>query len=374
MTKTVQDIIEAMEKLAPLHLAEAWDNPGLMVGHKEQELKGIMTTLDVTLACVERAIELSCNMIVSHHPFIFKGIKKLKLDETQGRMIELLIKHDIAVYSAHTNLDIAEGGLNDMLAKRLGLKDITGLAERGSQSFYKLACFVPKGHSEAVRQAIAKAGAGRLGNYEACSFTSTGEGRFFPLEGANPYIGKVDALEIVEEECIEAILPQYALSKVLSAMVEAHPYEEPAYEVLPLERPKFPYHLGRIGSLEETMDGLSFAQYVQGCLPKAVVRFAGKKDQSVKRVALCSGAASEFLQVAKAKGADAYITGDMKYHEAQLALEMGIFAIDAGHFGTEEFVKDGLKDYLLNYMAQKQWPKCEVYTFEEQEDFFTYLP
>lgn len=366
----LEKIIQCMEELAPLHLAEEWDNCGLMLGHKEMEVQGIVTTLDVTPECVDWVIAQGCNVIVSHHPLFFKGIKRLLLDSYQGKLIEKLIKHDIAVYSAHTNLDIAEGGLNDMLAKVLGLHNVRGLKKTRDELFYKLVCYVPVEASEQIRQALAKVGAGRLGDYEACSFSVEGTGRFLPLHSANPHIGKIGSLERVNEERIEVLVSEHILAKTIDTLLSVHPYEEPAYEAIPLTLPKKSYYLGRIGSLAGKMSGEEFIIHVQKCLPQTKVRYAGIVPEVVEQVALCSGAASDFMSDAQQKGADVYLTGDVKYHEAQQAKDMEFFVIDAGHFGTEELVAGELRDYLQTAVGAAS---VSILAYMEQDDYFSYI-
>lgn len=363
----VKDIIHLMERLAPLHYAESWDNVGLMVGSKQREVRNIITTLDVTPEVIDYAIRQNAQMIISHHPFIFKGLTSLNLDTTQGRMIEQLIKHDIVVYSAHTNLDIADGGLNDMLAARLGLAEVQGFVPTGADAVYTLTTYVPVDAADAVRYAMASAGAGSIGNYESCSFTTSGEGRFKGNDESNPVVGQRGALEVVSEEAIHVIVDRAKLSQVVQAMKEAHPYEEVAYEVVELKEPSRKRALGRVGKLPEAMSFNEFRDYVQEALPQGNLRFGGVKKESIKTIALCSGGGASFIK--QAATYDAYITGDVKYHDAQLAKELGLLIVDAGHFGTEEVVATGLRDYLQAEIECRTWD-AQVVAFEDQSDFF----
>lgn len=368
---TVNDIIKTIETLAPKHYAESWDNVGLMVGTVGGIVNKVITTLDITPEVIDFAIHEKAQLIISHHPFIFKGLKSINLDSAQGSMIERLIKHDIAVYSAHTNLDIADGGLNDMLARRLGLQDIRGFVPLGSDMMYKITTFVPESSADAVRSAMAEAGAGRIGNYDCCSFSYVGEGRFKGNANANPTIGNIGALEVVQEVAVQVIVEEKMLSQVLMAMKEVHPYEEVAYDVVALAEPRCGRTLGRVGILPEAMDVDVFCDYVQECLPHSQLRFGGVKKELIKTIALCSGAGASFLK--QATVADAYITGDVKYHDAQLAKELGVFIVDAGHFGTEEIVADGLAQYLLEQAELQAW-NIQILPFHEQEDFFFTVP
>ena len=367
MMVTAKQIIESMEQWAPLHYAESWDNVGLMVGSKQRNIFKIITTLDITPEVVEYAIAEQAQMIISHHPFIFKGLKSLNLDSPQGTLIERLIKNDIVVYSAHTNLDITQGGLNDMLANRLGLIHVKGFVPTGQDVLYKITTFVPTDAADVVREAMANAGAGRIGNYEACSFSFAGEGRFKGNDESNPVIGEVGSMTMVPEIAVNVIVDDCHKQAVIDAMKLVHPYEEVAYEVVNLQEPNIGRTLGRIGELPETMDFESFREYLQESLPYANLRFGGLKKDNIKTVALCSGGGAEFIR--NAVMADAYITGDVKYHDAQLAKELGLLVVDAGHFGTEEIVADGIRDYLLDQSARCHW-NVIVQSFEKQIDFF----
>ena len=367
MMVTAKQIIESMEQWAPLHYAESWDNVGLMVGSKQRNISKIITTLDITPEVVEYAIAEQAQMIISHHPFIFKGLKSLNLDSPQGSLIERIIKNDMVVYSAHTNLDITQGGLNDMLADRLGLIHVKGFVPTGQDVLYKITTFVPTDAADAVREAMANAGAGRIGNYEACSFSFSGEGRFKGNDESNPVIGEIGAMTMVPEIAVNVIVDGAYKQAVINAMKEAHPYEEVAYEVFTLHEPTIGRTLGRIGELPETMDFESFREYLQESLPYATLRFGGLKKDSIKTVALCSGGGAGFIK--HAAKADVYVTGDVKYHDAQLAKELGLLVVDAGHFGTEEIVANGIRDYLRDQSDKGEWG-IAVQSFENQADFF----
>lgn len=363
---TVQQVITLMEQLAPRSYAESWDNVGLMIGDRNAIVTGVLTTLDVTEEAISYAIEHDCNLIVSHHPLIFKGLKQLSCDTAQGRMINQLIQHNIAVYSAHTNLDIAPGGLNDMLAEQLGLIDVKGFIKTGEDALYKITTFVPENAADAVRMEMGNAGAGRIGNYEYCSFSAHGEGRFVGNDDSHPVVGEAGSMTVVPEVQINALVDGIHLQHVIEAMKDAHPYEEAAYEVLSLVEPKgATQYLGRIGRLPNALNLDTFREWVQEALPEANIRFAGVAPQEIQSIALCSGAGAEFIKDAARLRVDAYVTGDVKYHDAQLAKELGLLVVDAGHFGTESIVASGLRDYLLSKDLS-----VPVKAFTEQNDFF----
>lgn len=375
----VQTILNSLEKRVPRHLAESWDNVGLMVGRRNMDVTGILTVLDVTEAAIDEAIAKQCNLIISHHPLIFKGLKQVTSDSALGRMVEKLIKHDIAVYSAHTNLDVAPGGLNDLAASQLGLRDVSGLETVSSEGLCKLACFVPDTHTEAVLKAMGDAGAGHIGNYSHCGFYSEGTGTFLPLDGAHPFIGEVGQIEQVKEHRVETVVPDALLSTVLRAMKDAHPYEEVAYDVYSLKEPAIVNTIGRQGVLEQPVNLKSFMALVEGAFPRGHVRYGGARVEKIKKIALCTGSGAEFIKVAAKNGADAYVTGDVKYHDMQLAKELGIVVADVGHFGTEIGAAKLLADMVnegLAHMANEGQADADqtvpVLVGESQEDFFFY--
>lgn len=363
----VKDIIEAIESQAPVSLQENWDNCGLQVGGRNQPVQKVLTALDVTREVLDEAISLGADMIVSHHPLIFKGLKSIDMDTHLGHMIHSALQHSIAIYSAHTNLDITEGGLNDVVAQQLGLENIVGLVETKRDSYYKLAVFTPPSHSEQVRRALGDAGAGQLGQYSHCSFSVLGTGRFYPLEGAHPYVGAVGSIEEVLEDRIEVLVPDTKLHQVLQVMKAVHPYEEVAYDIIPLTLDQGGHYLGRMGHLQRAMPLQEWIDSLGTIFPYSSLRFGGAKPKEIHTIALCTGSGAEFISVAAKRGADVYITGDVKYHDMQLAKELGILVVDAGHYGTEAISQTILKDYI---MSQYRSDEVEVIESKTQADFF----
>ena len=234
----IRKIMQALEEWAPPKLAEDWDNVGLLVGDPETEVTGILTALDVTKENICYAKEHGINLIVAHHPILFKPLKQLVAGDPVADLVRLLVQNDIACYAAHTNLDIATAGVNDLLAEQIGLVDVKGLVPTHNEPFYKVAVFTPQTHADAVRAAMGDHGAGALGDYSHCTFSTQGQGRFLPLAGAQPFLGNPGQMETVEEERVEAIVSAHDLNTVIRAMLDAHPYEEVAYDVYPLERPR----------------------------------------------------------------------------------------------------------------------------------------
>lgn len=355
MSTTVGEIVRVLKQWAPLSLKESWDNPGFLIGNPHELVENVMVTLDVMMGTVDYAVAHNVNLIVSHHPVIFDGLKTLRTDTYDGEMYQKLLAHHISVYSAHTNLDSADGGVNDVLAQLLGLQHLTGLIPVQEDSLYKLTVYVPASHGDAVRQALAQSGAGYIGNYSDCSFTAAGEGRFKPHEGTHPFIGTIGTVETTPEERIETIVPQSLLSQVLQAMLAAHPYEEPAYDIYPLANKGHQYAMGRVGDWPTPEPAGIVMQKIKRLLNRTVLPYAGDADTIVSKVALLGGGGAGFMKQAKAAGAQLYLTGDLKYHDAQEAIKLGLVVADGGHFGTESPVVGSLCSRLEEANRKHQW-------------------
>lgn len=333
----IGQIMSWIEEMAPRHLAADWDNVGLMLGDPAAEVEKVLMALDCSQEVVEEAIQLGAGMIITHHPLLFKPLKNLRYDTPTGRLIRPLLQNNIAVYSAHTNLDAAAAGINATLAERLDLQSVQVLEQGWQEQYYKLAVFVPEGHEDNVRNAMAAAGAGHIGNYSHCTFQVAGTGTFLPLEGTNPYLGQVGQLERASEYRLETICPGSRLKDVLTAMLKAHPYEEVAYDIYLLQNQGPALGLGRIGLLPKPLTLQELAARVKEAVPAARVRLGGDRDRLLKTVALCSGAGASLATKARHLGAEVLISGDIKYHEARDMLQMGLSFIDAGHYATEAF-------------------------------------
>jgi len=357
-----RDIVEILERLAPVKLAEPWDNVGLLIGDMNQEIKNIMVTLDITSQVAQEAAERKADMIISHHPFIFKPLKRITEDDYTGSVVRMLIRNNISVYAAHTNLDIAWGGLNDALAKRFGLNKVTPLHTISSQSYKKLVVFVPKGYEDVVREAMSREGAGWIGNYSDCTFMASGIGTYKPLEGTNPFSGTVGKLEKAEEIRIETIVSSEKLGKVVRSMLNAHPYEEVAYDIYPLELKGEETGIGRVGLLKEAVTLEQLIKNIKKELGISYLRYVGDKEKEIKKIAICSGSGAEYIPDCVRQKVDVYITGDIKYHDAQSAEHAGLCLIDAGHFETEHIVGSLLADYLSGIL-----PEGSVHVFCSQK-------
>lgn len=340
-----KDIFRIMEKLASDRLSYDWDNVGLQIGSAAQSVKRVMVTLDVLENVVDEAIDQQVNLIISHHPLLFQPMKQINFDTPKGRVIQKLIQNNITVYASHTNLDIADGGVNDILCKKLGITNTTNLVQTQNEKLYKVVIFVPKSHRRSVMDAMSKAGAGHIGNYSHCTFQTEGQGTFKPLEGTNPYIGSQDELEFVDEVKIESIVEAGILDKVVNSMVDAHPYEEAAYDIFPLANEGREYGLGRIGTIQKQMTVKDVCNHVKKVLDLDTLRVTGDLDKEIKTIAVLGGSGEKYWQSALEKGADVYITGDMTFHAAQDAWQNGLVIIDPGHY-SEYIMKHAVKEYL----------------------------
>jgi dinuclear metal center YbgI/SA1388 family protein len=349
------EIIELFEQFSPKKYAAMEGDPiGLQIGNLQKPISSVLVALDVTEEVVEEAINDGVGLIIAHHPLIFRPLKKIDTTKPNGRVIEKLIKHDIAVYAAHTNLDVAKGGVNDLLAEALQLKNTEVLVPTFEIDVIKLVVYVPKEAEERVRVALGNAGAGSIGNYSHCTFTAEGMGQFLPGEHTNPTIGSQGKLESVTEVRIETIFPENLQTKVLSAMIKAHPYEEPAYDIYHLDNQRETLGLGRIGTLEEEMSLEQFAQHVKHTLDVPAVRIVGERNSIVKKVAVLGGDGNKYFTTAKYKGADVYVTGDMYYHTAHDAMAIGLNIVDPGH-NIEKVMKKGVTDVMKKRCHEKKY-------------------
>lgn len=342
----LKSLIKKIEAKYPTNLAYDWDNVGLLVGDAEEEIDKVLVCLEANEAIVEEAINNNVNLIVTHHPFIFGKMRKITTSDFKGKLIHKLIKNNIAVYSMHTNFDIAFDGLNDYFMEVMGFENSKILDVTNTETLYKIVVYVPKTHEDKVREALGKSGAGHIGNYSDCTFNTDGKGTFRPLEGTNPFIGEFDKLEVVDEVKIETIVPQRILGGVISAMIKAHPYEEVAYDLYKLENKGSAVGLGRIAALKESMSLKELSMMIKEKLNMDALRFVGSLDTNIKKVAVVTGSGADLAKKAQRSGADVLITGDVKYHDAQDAIDAGMCIIDCNHFESEDIFKDVMKRFL----------------------------
>ncbi|GAB6933902.1 Nif3-like dinuclear metal center hexameric protein [Calditerricola satsumensis] len=366
-----QTVIQFLEAFAPKHLAVPDDRIGLQVGTLEKPVRRVMIALDVLEPVVDEAIAKGVDLIIAHHAPIFRPLTALRTDLPQGRLLAKLIRHDIAVYVAHTNLDVAPGGINDLMAERLGLLDTEVLDPLYEEKLKKIVVFVPKTHHRQVLDAMAEAGAGWIGNYSHCTFNVEGTGTFLPREGANPFIGQPGKLETVEEIRLETIVPEPLLKRVIQAMLKAHPYEEVAFDVYPVENAGRVYGLGRMGKLPEPLSLRALAEKVKEAFAVSAVRVVGDLDRQVETVAVLGGDGNKFVAKAARRGADVLITGDVYYHTAHDALALGLALIDPGH-NVERIVKDALRARLAEELRRAGYA-TEVIASELSTDPFRFV-
>ncbi len=340
----VQDVINHLHELAPLNYAEDFDNVGLLVGDKNQAISGILVTLDTLEAVVDEAIENNCNLIVSFHPIIFKGLKKLTGKTYVERVVIKAIQHNIAIFSIHTALDNAFQGVNSIICDQLQLQNKKILMPQ-SGTLKKLQTYVPKDNAEALRVALFSAGAGNIGNYDSCSFNLEGKGTYRGNEDSNPTIGKQGDLHTESETQISVVFAKHLEAKVLKALFNTHPYEEVAYEVTTLDNSNQYIGMGMIGELKTEMDEIECLKYIKQKMNTECIRYSKFLGKPIKKIAVLGGSGSFAIGAAKASGADLLVTADLKYHDF-FSAENSIVLADIGHYESEQFTKSFLVDYL----------------------------
>jgi dinuclear metal center YbgI/SA1388 family protein len=345
----VSDITHFLESIAPLSLQESYDNAGLQTGHPLQEVSGVLVTLDVTEAVVEEAIQAGCNMIVAHHPVIFGGIKRLTGRSYTERVIIKAVKHDIAIYAIHTNLDNVLDGVNATIAEKLGLIRGSVLQPKPGQ-LKKMVTFAPEAHAGDVRFALFQAGAGAIGNYDHCSFNASGTGTFRGNASSDPFVGKKGEDHEEAEVRIEVIYPQWAETSVLKALLKAHPYEEVAYDLYNLSNSNKSIGSGWIGMLPEEMDEVDFLRMVATKMEAKGLRHTALLGRKVRKVAVCGGSGSFLIKDAIMAGADVFLTADIKYHQFFDA-DGRILLVDIGHFESEQYTRNLLESAIREKFA-----------------------
>ncbi len=340
----VQDVINHLHELAPLNYAEDFDNVGLLVGDINQTVTGVLVTLDTLEAVVDEAIESNCNLIVSFHPIIFKGLKKLTGKTYVERVVIKAIQHNIAIFSIHTALDNAFQGVNSIICDQLQLQNKKILIPQ-SGTLKKLQTYVPNENAEALRTALFDAGAGSIGNYDSCSFNLEGKGTYKGNEESNPTLGKKGELHKESETLISVVFAKHLETKVLKALFNVHPYEEVAYEITTLDNTNQYIGMGMIGELSQEMEELDCLQYVKDRMNTECVRHSKLLNKPIKKIAVLGGSGSFAIGAAKASGADLLVTADLKYHDF-FSAENSILLADIGHYESEQFTKSFLVDYL----------------------------
>ncbi|WP_304235683.1 Nif3-like dinuclear metal center hexameric protein [Jiulongibacter sediminis] len=360
------DLTNFLESWAPLSYQESYDNAGLITGNPNDEITGVLVSLDCIENVIQEAIEKKCNVIIAHHPIVFKGLKKITGKTYVERTIIQAIKNDIAIYAIHTNLDNIKGGVNFKIAEKLGLQNPRILAEKTDQ-LMKLTVFVPTPQTGPLLDALYAAGAGDIGNYSNCSFRTEGKGTFKANQQADPTIGKRGTYEEVNENRIEVIFPAHLKNKVLDGMREGHIYEEIAYYLSVLENPLQTVGSGIFGELEQELETMKFLQKVKENLKVSVIKYTDPIKSKIKKVAVCGGAGGFLLPNAIGQKADIFITADYKYHE-YFDADGKIIIADIGHYESEQFTKELIRDEIL-----KKFTTFATYLSEAKTNPINYL-
>jgi dinuclear metal center YbgI/SA1388 family protein len=357
---TVKEVVSIIEEFAPLGYQEHYDNSGLIVGSPSSIVNGILLTIDVTPQVIEHAIEKNANLIIAHHPVIFSGIKRLTGSNYTEVTVINAIKKDISIYCAHTNIDSVWNGVSMLMAQKMDLSDIKVLAPSSDQ-MVKLTVFVPHKNAQEVRQAMFNAGAGQIGNYDQCSYNTQGIGTFRAGESTNPHVGKLGILHEEPETKVEVIVPKPLLSKVIDSMLKSHPYEEVAYDIIPLLNKNPRSGLGAIGTLKKPLDEIDFLKKIKKIFNANCIRHTSLLNKPIEVVAICGGSGASLLPNAIKANADIFITADFKYHQFFDA-EQKILIADIGHFESEQFTVEIFYELLTKKLPNFAVLKSSVNT------------
>ena len=350
----IKEIISCLESYAPLSFQESYDNSGLIAGDPLQDIESALLSIDVTEEVINEAIKLGSGLIISHHPLLFRPIKKLSGDSYVERCLIKAIRNNIALYAAHTNVDAVRTGVNMKISDKLGLINTHILIPR-KEELRKLVFFVPSSHAAKVREKVFEAGAGHIGNYDQCSFNAAGDGTFRGSEDTNPFVGVKGQFHVEKEIRIETIYPVYREHSVIKALLDAHPYEEVAYDIYPLANTYPQAGSGMIGELPEPVSETVFLKNLKKIFKAGVIRHSGLLKKKIRKVAVCGGSGSQFLEQAINDGADIYITADIRYHQFFDA-DRKIIIADIGHYESEQFTTE-----LFHELILKNFPKFAVH-------------
>ena len=362
----LNDILQHLEVVFPLSLQESYDNAGLATGDPEQEISGILLCLDVTEEVLEEALAKGLNLVISHHPVIFQGLKRIIGSGPTERIILKAIRNGQALYSMHTNADNLYTGLNAILVNKLGLVN-SSILDPMVGRLRKLVTFVPVAHADAVREALFDAGAGHIGSYDMCSFNTDGSGTFRATESSQPFIGSIDEFHREPEVRIETIFPDFLQERLVKSMLTAHPYEEVAYDIYPLNNAWSQAGAGMVGELESAMNEAEFLTWVKKAMNAQMLRHSNPTGRLIRRVAVCSGSGSFLIRKALSGKADAFVTADLKYHQFFEA-DGRMLLVDAGHFETEQFATEIFYDVLI-----KKFPNFAIHFSESSSNPVNYF-
>jgi dinuclear metal center YbgI/SA1388 family protein len=362
----IREFIKPLEEFAPVYLQEDYDNSGLLIGNPDHEVSKVLITLDITEEIMQEAIRKKCDLIISHHPLIFKGLKSITGKNATERMVQTAIENKIAIYAMHTNLDNVDQGVNEILSDKLGLVNRKILSPK-KDLLRKIITFCPFDYAEKVRKALFDAGAGHIGNYDSCSFNTPGTGSFRGLENTNPFAGEKGTLHYENEIRIETIFPIYLEESILNALFSAHPYEEVAYDIYKLENKFNRVGAGMIGELEHETEEAEFLALLKKIIKTGCIKHSHLTGKKVKRVAVCGGSGSFLINDALKSGADAFITGDIRYHDF-FEGEDNMLIADVGHYESEQFAKE-----LIYHILNNKFPTFAVLISEINTNSVNYL-
>ncbi|MBF0120560.1 MAG: Nif3-like dinuclear metal center hexameric protein [Desulfobacterales bacterium] len=372
MTVMVGDVIKLMEQIAPSSIAEEWDNTGLQVGQINWPVHNIWIALDATPQVVESACKENVSLLITHHPLIFKPLKNINFSDPIGRIIYLATLHKLAIFSAHTNLDIVSGGVNDVLANAIGLKNLKVLSKKIRDTHVKLVCYIPVEYEQKILDAIFEKGVGKIGDYTCCSFRNHGIGSFKPGEATNPFKGKSGEIFHADEIRLELVLSNYELNDVISAIKKIHPYETMAYDVYPIKSIDISNGIGRIGELHERMTLHSLAISIKEKLKLHHIKISGDLELNIEKVAVCSGSGSSLIKDFLKSDAQVYVSSDFKYHDARNIEDSKRGLIDIGHFASESLILKVLSEKLKNLLDKAEYGVF-VKDIELEEDPFKFF-
>jgi dinuclear metal center YbgI/SA1388 family protein len=362
----IKEICRCIEDFAPLSWQENYDNAGLTLGSVDDEVNKALICVDITMEIVEEAIEKKCDIIISHHPLIFKGIKSLNKKREKDKIIIKLIKENIAVYAAHTNIDNARNGVSHILAKKIGVKNITPMFCKAGL-LAKLVCFCPVDYAENMRSILFEAGAGKIGNYDSCSFNIVGDGSFKAGEDTTPFVGKKGEVHYEKEVKIETIIEKNKQGGIIKAMLNEHPYEEVAFDIYPLGNENSGVGIGVIGELEKEILALDFLTQLKKDFNLGVIKHNKLENKILNKIAVCGGSGADYIDSAMSSNADIYISADFKYHDYEYAKNKIVLA-DIGHYESEQFTKE-----LISNLLKKKIPTFAVENAKTNTNFIQYL-
>ena len=363
---SIRQIIQAIEEFAPTALQENYDNCGLQIGDPEAMTSGVLLSIDVTEEVVEEAINKNINLIIAHHPLLFKGVKSITGSTCVERIIIKAIQHQVAIYASHTCMDNVREGVNQKIAQKIGLEDTTVL-DPVSDKLLKLRVYVPIDYASEIRTALFSAGIGHIGKYDHCSFNAEGEGSFKAGETCSPFRGKIGQLHYEKETCIETVLPAYLKTKAIQLLQKVHPYEEPAFDIISLQNQWEGAGSGLIGKLPSAMDERSFLQHIKETFHLSTLKHYPLHNRPIKTVALCGGAGAFLIKQAVNKGADIFLTGEIKYHD-YLDYQSQIVLSEIGHYESEQYTKEIFYDIIT-----KKFPTFATYYSMVETNPINYL-